>query len=536
VKKRGVNFWAKMKIKFLEPIQPDGPSFKVILQDATHRALSKERIRTLKDEYLAIFNNPFVGTFKFKMDGFFVQMCNQKTLEIFHKQNSNELRLDQVFASSQQLELFTESLRKEKKVEGFKFKIKDQKNHENWAIISARYFENQGFAEGVVFDVTDQYTQMMELQRVNNELDNFIYHASHDLRSPLTSIMGLVNLGIKENNATTVQNYLTMIKGRIDHLDVLLKDLIAVSYNNSTGNESTPFQFEPEVKSILSLLKNPGHAFSTSVVVSQPCEFQTDPIRMRTILRNLLSNAFKYYNPDLPVSSIQLNIRVLSTHCAIFLRDNGIGIHPSYKSRVYDMFFRATDRSAGSGLGLYIVKSMVEKLMGKISFESSLNIGTTFLLTIPNQGPSVLLDVTNPIDYFMLTTKQIELVEKSWDFVLLNSSEAGVIFYNKLFSVEPSLRQVFNGDFSSESQKFITLITFTVHKLSNVEEIISEIKAQEFQGKMKLIQPQHYESAAAALMQTLEEILVNMWNDEVKEAWNAVYVCLAKAMAEAVEG
>ncbi len=536
VKKRGVNFWAKMKIKFIDSSEPDAPSFKVILQDATHRALSKERIRTLKDEYLAIFNNPFVGTSKFKMDGYNIQMCNQKTLEIFGKQNSYDLRLDLIFASLEQFELFTTSLVKEKKIEGFKFQVQDGKSQENWAVISARYFESQGFAEGVLFDITDQHGQMMELQRVNSELDSFIYHASHDLRSPLTSIMGLVNLGLKETSVNTVHNYLGMVKGRIDHLDVLLKDLMSVSYNNGTDKEYSFFNFEAEVNSIMNLLKNPDQSVDVTVEVSQKSDFKTDPVRMRTILRNLLSNAFKYFNPEASVPYIHLTIRVSNSHCAILLKDNGIGIHQSFKNKVYEMFFRATDRSAGSGLGLYIVKSMVEKLKGRISFESTLNVGTTFLLTIPNQvSQSVLLKINDNTNYFMLTSKQIELVENSWDYILLNSAETGSIFYNKLFSLDPGLRQLFKGDINTQSQKLVSMITFAVHKLSSFDEIIGDVKALGAHHKKNLVQPEHYEKVAIALLWTLEKALGKEWNDEVKDAWTAVYIALSKLMIEATE-
>src|SRR6185369_2071748 len=191
VKKRGVNFWAKMKIQFLHSSESNGPCFKVILQDTTHRALSKERMRTLRDEYLSLFNNPFVGTFKFKVDGYSIQMCNQKTLEFLGRATSANLSFDSFFAYHHQFEQFISQLREDKKVEGFKFLVQNgNASHETWALASARYFEAHGFAEGVLFDITEQYHQMMELQRVNTELDNFIYHASHDLRSPLTSIMG----------------------------------------------------------------------------------------------------------------------------------------------------------------------------------------------------------------------------------------------------------------------------------------------------------------------------------------------------------
>lgn len=535
VKKRGVNFWAKMKIKYFITSHPDGPRFQVILQDATHRALSKERIRTLKDEYLAIFNNPFVGTFKFKMNGYGIQMCNQKTLEILGAQYSTDLRLDHFFSSLEQFESFITSLREKKRLEGFKFLVQDGKTtQENWAVISARYFEAQGFAEGVLFDITEQHNQMMELQRVNAELDNFIYHASHDLRSPLTSIMGLVNLGLKETIVDETHTYLKMIQGRIGHLDSLLKDLISVSYNNGVKIECESFHFKEEVDSMLKLLQNPDQPFKVTADISQPCDFETDPVRMRTILRNLLSNAFKYYNPEVALPFIHLNIRIGVSHCAILLKDNGIGIHQNFKNKVFDMFFRATERSAGSGLGLYIVKSMVEKLNGRVSFESTLNVGTTFLLTIPNQAPPIIsLKLKESVDYYMLTSKQIELVENSWDYILLNSPETGAVFYKKLFSIDPGLRQLFKGDINSQSQKLVAMITFAVHKLNNLDEIIQDVKALGIHHKQNFVETEHYQTVASALLWTLEKALGKEWNDEVKDAWTAVYTALSVTMIEA---
>ncbi|HMI66196.1 MAG TPA: ATP-binding protein, partial [Cyclobacteriaceae bacterium] len=434
-------------------------------------------------------------------------------------------------------ETFISSLREQKKMEGYKFQVQDENTHrENWAVISARYFEAQGFAEGVLFDITDQYSQMMELQRVNAELDNFIYHASHDLRSPLTSIMGLVNLGLKEPDVKVVHDYLGMIRSRIDHLDILLKDLISVSYNNGDEKQYEPFDFEEEVNSISKLLKNPDQDFKITAEVSQPCDFKTDPIRMRTILRNLISNAFKYYNPEVSTPFIHLTVRVAPTHCAILLKDNGIGIHQAFKNKVFNMFFRATERSAGSGLGLYIVKSMVEKLKGRISFESTLNVGTTFLLTVPNEtAPNVIFKITDPTNYFMITSKQIELVENSWDYVLLNSQETGATFYKKLFSVDPSLRQLFKGDINMQSQKLVAMITFAVHKLNNLDEIVADVKALGIQHKKNLVEINHYETVGAVLLWTLEKALGREWNEEVKDAWTAVYTTLSKTMIEATK-
>ncbi len=387
VKKRGASFWAKMKIRLVTTTNSDSPTFQVLLQDTTHRTISKERLRTLRDEYLSIFNNPFVGTFKFRIEDGRIQMCNQKILDILGKQNSNNLFIESFFSSFQQFELFMTSIKSKRRLEDFKFLIRNETcQEEQWATVSARYFENQGFVEGVLLDISQQHSQMQELIRVNTELDNFIYHASHDLRSPLTSIMGLLDLGMKETSPEVIQSYLKMMQGRIEHMDGLLKDLISISYNSGKEKEYEVFHFEDEVNKIVRLLKNPDHTLNVTVDVDQPMTFRTDPVRIRTILRNLISNAFKYRNPAATPSFINIHIRVDSSHAAIQIKDNGIGIAPEFKAKVYEMFFRATEKSSGSGLGLYIVKSMVEKLKGKISFESTLGVGTTFLLTIPNQA------------------------------------------------------------------------------------------------------------------------------------------------------
>ncbi len=226
---------------------------------------------------------------------------------------------------------------------------------------------------------------MMELQRVNTELDNFIYHASHDLRAPLTTVMGLINLAKLEHEKS--DEYIEKIESRIMHLDVLLKDLVSVSYNHKSKVESTEFNFKREVDSILKEHLDSNQQIDVNVNIDHDFPYFTDQIRLRTILRNLISNSFKYKRPDLDRHLVSLKVKVEPTHAAVQLRDNGVGIEWGMKDRVWDMFFRASTQSTGSGLGLYIVKSMVEKLQGNISFESTPNDGTTFLLAIPNLSP-----------------------------------------------------------------------------------------------------------------------------------------------------
>lgn len=386
LKKRGTTFWAKMKIKH----NPDGHSkivFKVTIQDNTHRTLSKIQMQSVRDEFLTIFNNPFIGTFKYKREDYRILMCNQKILDITGYTNSGNLFFNSFFNSAPQWKQFNELLDRDKKVEGFQFIINDKRTPEtNWGLVSARIFEKQGFVGGVVMDISEQYHQMTELQRLNTELENFTYHASHDLRAPLTTIMGLANLGAKENSIDGTRHYFEMIQQRIHHLDVLLKDLVSISYNTKVEIKSEPFDFKTEINSLIESLHGPYPSVNIKFDIEQPHVFLTDATRARTIFRNLFSNSLKYHNPENTPSYLKIKVRVGHTHASIKLQDNGIGIEHSYKNKIFEMFFRATTKSNGSGLGLYIAKAMLEKVNGKIAVESTVNKGTTFLLTIPNRG------------------------------------------------------------------------------------------------------------------------------------------------------
>lgn len=383
LKKRGATFWAKTKIKY-QDASNSRVAYKVTVQDHTHRTLSKLQVQSFRDEFLTIFNNPFIGTFKFNKDTYRVTMCNQKILDITGHNNSENLFFGEFFYHKEQWGQFIELLTVNRKVEGFKFIINDPRvKHTNWGLISANLFEAQGYVGGVVMDISEQYHQMTKLNNLNSELESFIYHASHDIRAPLTTVLGLTNLGQKETTDEKAKSYFEMIGNRINHLDGLLKDLTSISYNRK--GELTPeiFDFEKEINAILMSIGKSYPSVTVSCQVFQPTFLRNDSTRLRIILTNIVSNSLKYHNPEAN-SFISIKIRVCETHAAIKITDNGIGIERIYKEKIFEMFFRATTQSNGTGLGLYIVKTMLEKINGKIAVESSPLVGTTFLLTIPN--------------------------------------------------------------------------------------------------------------------------------------------------------
>ncbi len=223
-----------------------------------------------------------------------------------------------------------------------------------------------------------------ELSERNFELDQFMYKTSHDLRSPLSSVLGLVNLAKADDDKNRLADYLLKIEGRIRKLDEFVKSML--NYARVSRSEVTNTHVYPEeiVNNCLRELEYLENFRQIQVKVNCPdkSSIHTDATMLRLILANIVSNAFKYYNPRV---ESYLNITITrNTHTVLFeFADNGIGIHKEYLDKIFDMFFRATEKSEGSGLGMYIVKQAVDKLKGKIELQSEYGKGTTITLEIP---------------------------------------------------------------------------------------------------------------------------------------------------------
>jgi hemoglobin-like flavoprotein len=132
-----------------------------------------------------------------------------------------------------------------------------------------------------------------------------------------------------------------------------------------------------------------------------------------------------------------------------------------------------------------------------------------------------------------MTPRQISLIEESWDFIITNTEEAGRIFYTRLFEQSPHLRHMFKENMREQERKLIAMITFAVSKLNNLESVISDVKALGTRHKGYGVKDEHYNDVASALLWTLEQALGTKWNDEVKEAWTALYMTLAGIMSKA---
>lgn len=219
-----------------------------------------------------------------------------------------------------------------------------------------------------------------EIIRTNFELDSFVYRASHDLRAPLRSVLGLINIIKTEEKADQRLTYLGLVDKSINKLDSFISDLTNFSRNSRLEIKHEKINFQEILTECIDNLKYMDQAaiVDVKIDIQHTIDFYSDPIRLGIIFQNLLSNSIKYHNPRIAKPEVLVKIVVTSDFCNIAIEDNGIGIKEQYMNQIFNMFFRATNDSYGSGLGLYITKQVVEKLKGIISVSSSAGLGTMF--------------------------------------------------------------------------------------------------------------------------------------------------------------
>jgi len=227
-----------------------------------------------------------------------------------------------------------------------------------------------------------------ELTKINQELDSFVYSVSHNLRAPLMSVLGLLNIANKDDHQRdpVYDHYFGMMESSVKRLDETLKEIIDYSRNARMDTAVDPIDFEKLiVDSIQRLYYLEGiRQFKIDTTVNgKGNRFYSDPYRLAVMLSNLLSNSFKYRDVKKDQSYARIQVDIATTGATIQFEDNGVGIHPNQLENVFKMFYRGTDKSDGAGLGLYIVQEVIQKLKGNITVTSELGKGTIFTIGLP---------------------------------------------------------------------------------------------------------------------------------------------------------
>lgn len=232
--------------------------------------------------------------------------------------------------------------------------------------------------------------RVAELTRLNEELDRFVYIASHDLRAPLTSILGLISILESTEDPEAQQSYLGLMNRSVKRLDTFIRNIVDYSRNSRVEVLREEVDLKKEVSEIidgLGYLKG-VEKIDFQLLLDSPRTILSDQTRIRIILNNFISNAVKYHDfskaaPFIAISSGQDEGAIHLT-----IQDNGTGISKEHHKKLFEMFFRATAKGDGSGIGLYIVSEMIKKLEGKIDFSSELGVGSTFVIHLPLESKS----------------------------------------------------------------------------------------------------------------------------------------------------
>lgn len=222
-----------------------------------------------------------------------------------------------------------------------------------------------------------------QLSKANAELDRFVYSASHDLRAPLSSLLGLIEVAKLDHAG--VDHYLDMMKTKIHDLEEFIKEIISYSRNARMEVRKQPVNLKQTVAEVTEALTfsvgNPDIRIEN--LVSEEMILNTDSMRLKIVLSNLIDNSLKYRDEKKEKPFIRIEAAERDDVKLIIVKDNGVGIDQAYLDKIFHMFFRASENSKGSGLGLYIVKETLGKINGSIQVESSLGAGTTFMVRIP---------------------------------------------------------------------------------------------------------------------------------------------------------
>jgi PAS domain S-box-containing protein len=268
---------------------------------------------------------------------------------------------------------------------------------------SYRWFHGSGQAKwshdekpvrmvGSLVDITEKKVKEEEireknqlLEQTNAELDRFVYSVSHDLRAPLNSIQGLINIGDTTEDSQELKQLLGMMKNRVKKLYSFIDEIISFARNTRTEIIKQSVNLHDLVKEIFenTQYRELSADIDFRMNVASEINLETDRGRLGVILNNLVDNAIKYHRHSHSGKYVAIQTEDLGNEILIKIVDNGQGIPAEAQPKIFEMFFRASENSKGSGLGLYIVKDMVERLGGSISLQSEKGEGTTFTIKLP---------------------------------------------------------------------------------------------------------------------------------------------------------
>jgi PAS domain S-box-containing protein len=229
-----------------------------------------------------------------------------------------------------------------------------------------------------------------ELTQINAELDRFVYSVSHDLRAPISSVLGLLQLHRLSEDPEERLRLIEMEERSMQRMDNFIRDILDYSRNKRLAVRKDLINWENLIQQTFEqyAFVEGSQDIEKEIVIQAPTPFYSDEDRLSVILNNIVYNSLRYYNPNQPSPKVSVLVNVGANEAEIRVIDNGIGIKEEHQQKVFEMFYRATERKSGSGLGLYIVRDTVRKLRGSVWLHSKFGEGTKVFVQLPNLRPA----------------------------------------------------------------------------------------------------------------------------------------------------
>lgn len=239
---------------------------------------------------------------------------------------------------------------------------------------------------GVIKDVTERKEAERMLTEKNHEMNNFVYKASHDLKGPLASIIGVTNLAMTEVKDAHALKFVNFVNESTRRLNSILQDLLEISCVTHSSVDVKKVDVQQMIDEIIDSLRHAEHCrgIDFKVVVKGKSYIYTDRKILVPAVQNLVDNAIKYKNDRRKEPYVHVILDDYKHGVMIEVKDNGVGIPDNLQAKVFDMFFRGSEKSKGTGLGLYIVKNSIKKLGGFVDYYSKEMEGSSFNIYIPD--------------------------------------------------------------------------------------------------------------------------------------------------------
>ncbi len=323
-----------------------------------------------------------------------IKQVNQKVCELLAQPESYFINqpLDILFdgRKAKFITNLKESLRKKKHIYNLEASFKTSGSGRLPVTISLSRLRDNRESIGYVLIAKDlQHIQLTSnaLRQKNDELKTLVYRVSHDLKGPLASMQGLLQvIEQTETDLPTLHYYLSLIKQSADKLNSTLMGLLEIGITDRTKLNMQSFDVNSCVHDVVDSLANYPNREKVNIIFEDDLSviFTSSEKLFRSILQNLVENSIKYHRYRNNTPYIKISAKSWRGGIEVVVKDNGEGMSKTVLDRAFDMFYRGSNTSSGSGLGLFIVKSNIEKLGGDMKVKSKIDYGTEIKIYLPS--------------------------------------------------------------------------------------------------------------------------------------------------------